>query len=101
MKVICSSMLALVGPSVLAATFPSSFAASRIPLDVALKYPMPMSFGTSTTVIFLPLRLGALVGCPPSYGLATAGALALSQGSGWVGRSSPPVQVDAAAAGWM
>jgi hypothetical protein len=37
MKVICSSMLALVGPSVLALTFPRSLAASAIPLEVALK----------------------------------------------------------------
>jgi hypothetical protein len=37
MKVICSSMLALVGPSVLASTLPSSAAASAMPFEVALK----------------------------------------------------------------
>ena len=66
MKVICSSMLALVGPSVLALTLPSSLAPSAMPFEVALNYPMPMSLGMSTTLIFLPLRLGGLVGEPPS-----------------------------------
>src|SRR5436309_2931131 len=92
MKVICSSMLALVGPSVLALTLPSSLAPSAMPFEVALKYPMPISLGTSTTLIFLPLRLGGLVGEPPSYGFADALAGVASQASGLVGRSSPPVQ---------
>src|SRR5688572_30387123 len=35
---------------------------------------MPTSFGTSTSVIGLPERSGALLGCPPSYGLAAIAA---------------------------
>src|ERR1700689_1697085 len=59
---------------------------------------MPISFGTSTTVISLPALSGALAAWPPSYGLAAAGAAAppASQASGLVGRSSAPSHLLAA-----
>src|ERR1700692_2012349 len=59
---------------------------------------MPISFGTSTIVIFLPDLSGALVAWPPSNGLAAAGAAAppASQARGLVGRSSAPSHLPAA-----
>src|ERR1700733_1799786 len=59
---------------------------------------MPISFGTSTTVISLPDLSGALFAWPPSKGLAAAGAAAppASQASGLVGRSSAPSHLLAA-----
>src|SRR5258707_4397625 len=59
---------------------------------------MPISFGTSTMVISLPDLSAALVGRPPSYALAAAGAAAppASQASGLVGRSSAPSHLLAA-----
>src|ERR1700734_3716956 len=59
---------------------------------------MPISFGTSTTVISLPDLSGALVAWPPSKGLAAAGAAAplASQASGLVGKSSAPSHLLAA-----
>src|ERR1700728_1420474 len=59
---------------------------------------MPISLGTSTTVISLPALSGALAAWPPSYGLAAAGSAAplASQASGLVGRSSAPSHLPAA-----
>ena len=59
---------------------------------------MPISFGTSTTLIVLPLRSGAPAAVPPLYGMDLAAAGVASQESGFVGRSSPPVQAEAARA---
>src|SRR6185503_1998415 len=60
---------------------------------------MPMSFGTSTSVISLPARSGALVAAPPSYGFDVILPAPPSQGSGLVGRSSAPCHLSAAKAG--
>src|SRR5208283_901619 len=58
---------------------------------------MPISFGTSTTVISLPALSGGLVGCPPSYFIgAGAGGAPIPHSSGLVGRSSPPSHLAAA-----
>src|SRR5271166_74832 len=60
---------------------------------------MPISFGTSTSVISLPARFGGLVGWPPSYGFdAGAAAASAPQASGLVGRSSAPSHFAAALA---
>ena len=64
---------------------------------MAEKYPIPTSFGTSTTVIVLPFLLGAPVGDPPSYGLASPAGAGPLHGNGFVGKSSPPVQSPAKA----
>src|SRR3984893_14857795 len=60
---------------------------------------MPISFGTSTSVIGLPALSGAPVGWPPYKGLAAAAAAGpASQASGLVERSSPPSHLSAATA---
>src|SRR5579871_5857033 len=58
---------------------------------------MPISFGTSTTLISLPALLGGFVGWPPSYFTGAAGAGAPApHSSGLVGKSSPPSHLLAA-----
>src|SRR5438128_1677455 len=56
---------------------------------------MPMILGTSITLSLFPLRSGALIVTPPSYGRSTVRAGVTSQFNGLVGRSSAPVQVAA------
>src|SRR5262245_25689007 len=53
---------------------------------------MPISLGTSTSVMSLPVLAGALVGWPPSYALAATVPAPPSQGSGFTARSSAPSQ---------